>query len=271
VSSSWSPGGSRRRETGLPKSGKSNPKWFLDLSAGTTLASIPSRRYGDGFSEVRYRFKMVGDGHDFVLFDLGGVLVRLGGVVALQRLAEIETEEEVWRRWLTCPWVRRFERGRCSPDEFAAGVVAEWRLPIGPDRFLTQFRTWPEALFDGAEEMVAEVRSQIPVGCLSNTNVVHWADQVSRWRLEEMFDVCFLSHRLGLIKPDREVFDHVIGALDLPAERIVFFDDNDANIQQARAIGVNAIRVRGVQETAEALVRLGALPSTFQDRLGNLS
>ena len=152
----------------------------------------------DGSPELRYRSEMVGERHDFVLFDLGGVLVRLGGVVAMQRLAGMTTEEEVWRRWLTCPWVRRFERGKCGPDEFATGLVAEWGLPIEPDGFLTQFRTWPEALFPGAEELVNEVRSQIPVGCLSNTNIVHWADQDSLWGLGKMFDVCFLSHQLGL-------------------------------------------------------------------------
>jgi len=145
----------------------------------------------DGSPELRYRSEMVGERHDFVLFDLGGVLVRLGGVVAMQRLAGMTTEEEVWRRWLTCPWVRRFERGKCGPDEFATGLVAEWGLPIEPDGFLTQFRTWPEALFPGAGELVNEVRSQIPVGCLSNTNIVHWADQDSLWGLGKMFDVCF--------------------------------------------------------------------------------
>jgi HAD superfamily hydrolase (TIGR01509 family) len=212
---------------------------------------------------------MAVDGHDFVLFDVGGVLVRLGGVVAMQRLAGMESEEELWRRWLSCPWVRRFERGGCGPEEFAAGVVAEWGLPIEPDGFLNQFRTWPEELFDGAQELVAEVRSQTPVGCLSNTNVLHWADQDSLWGLEKMFDVCFLSHRLGLIKPDRAVFDHVVAALNLPAQRIVFFDDNDANVQQARAVGVNAIRVRGIRETADALISLEVLPPTFVDRLGD--
>jgi glucose-1-phosphatase len=198
---------------------------------------------------------------DFVLFDLGGVLVRLGGVAAMQGWAGIASEEEVWQRWLRCPWVRRFERGRCSPDEFAAGVVTEWALPIGAEEFLAQFRTWPEGLFDDAQRLVAAVRSRIPVGCLSNTNVVHWSDQVARWGLDDMFDVQFLSHELGLVKPDREVFDHVVGTLGLPAERIVFLDDNEANVQQARAVGLTAVRVRGIRQSADALLGLGVLPS----------
>ena len=61
---------------------------------------------------------------DLVLFDLGGVLIELSGVPAMLELTGIESEEDLWRRWLSCRWVRRFESGGCSETEFAAGVVA---------------------------------------------------------------------------------------------------------------------------------------------------
>lgn len=51
---------------------------------------------------------------DIVLFDLGGVLIELGGVSALQEMAGIASDDQVWQRWLTSPWVRNFENGRCS-------------------------------------------------------------------------------------------------------------------------------------------------------------
>jgi hypothetical protein len=73
---------------------------------------------------------------DVVLFDLGGVLVDFGGVAPMKELARIEDDDELWRRWLTCPWVRTFERGGCSPEDFAAGVVREWDLPVAPEDFL---------------------------------------------------------------------------------------------------------------------------------------
>jgi FMN phosphatase YigB (HAD superfamily) len=59
---------------------------------------------------------------DLVLFDLGGVLIEVHGVHAMLELTGIKSEEELWRRWLTCRWVRRFESGGCSETEFAAGV-----------------------------------------------------------------------------------------------------------------------------------------------------
>jgi putative hydrolase of the HAD superfamily len=153
---------------------------------------------------------------DVVLFDLGGVLVDFGGVEPMKALAGIDSDEELWRRWLACPWVRRFERGHCVAGEFAAGMVDEWRLTIGPDEFLAGFRAWPGRVFPGAEQLVAETRRVVPVGCLSNTNALHWDEYGPRWR---DFDFQFLAFELGAVKPDREIFDRVADAVGAPRAR----------------------------------------------------
>jgi putative hydrolase of the HAD superfamily len=202
---------------------------------------------------------MSGDNYHYVLFDLGGVLVKLTGVSAMQRLAGLDHEDEVWRRWLACEWVRRFERGQCTADEFGRGVVADWDLPIAPAEFLEAFGIWPESMFDGAEALVRDAGEQARVGCLSNTNALHWEQHMSRWGLGSLFDVAFLSYEIGLVKPDREVFEHVAAALDTPAWRIVFLDDNAVNVQQAANVGFTARQARGVEEARAALVDLGVL------------
>ena len=148
---------------------------------------------------------------ELVLFDLGGVLVKLGSTDAMQGLASTGSEEEWWDRWLACPWVRSFQRGQCQPEEFAAGVVSDLALAISPAELLQRFRCWPEALFDGAVELVNTVRAEVRVGCLSNTNVVHWDQLRDSWGLDQLFDVVFLSHEMGLLKPDREIFSVLIG------------------------------------------------------------
>jgi glucose-1-phosphatase len=197
--------------------------------------------------------------YDMVLFDLGGVLVRLGGVPQMQALSGIESEDALWARWLSCPWVRDFERGRCSPDDFAAGIIDEWGLSVTADDFLERFRSWPEALFAGAVQLVGEVRARCRVGCLSNTNQLHWAEQSSRWGLADLFEVAFLSYQLDLVKPDRAIFTHVTSAVGLPPGRILFLDDNAVNVEQARSVGLAGEVVRGTAEARSALVRRGVL------------
>jgi putative hydrolase of the HAD superfamily len=194
---------------------------------------------------------------DVVLFDLGGVLVDFAGVDTMKALAGIDSDDELWRRWLSCPWVRRFERGQCAADEFAAGMVVEWDLTIAPDEFLAGFRVWPGRVFPGAEQLVADTRAVVPVGCLSNTNALHWDHYGPRW---QDFDFQFLSFELGAVKPDREIFDHVAVALGAPRDRVLFLDDNVINVDAAGDAGFRAARAVGVDEARTVLVDLGVLP-----------
>ena len=194
-----------------------------------------------------------------MLFDLGGVLANFGGVGPMRELSGIGSDEEVWRRWLACPWVRAFERGSCSADEFAAGLVGDWNLEIDPPAFLAQFRSWLVAPLPGAEALVRATKVVRPVGCLSNTNQIHWDDGVADWPLVDLFDHRFLSFQMGLLKPDAEVFGYAARAAGLPPARVLFLDDNIINVEGARKSGFNALQVRGVDEARAALVSNGVL------------
>lgn len=198
---------------------------------------------------------------DVVLFDLGGVLIDFGGVEPMKQLAGITSDDELWRRWLECPWVRDFERGRCSPGDFASGVVGDWGLSVDPRTFLDAFRSWPREPMPGADALLCSVRRTVPVGCLSNTNTLHWNDHFERWTLLDGFDFRFLSFEMGVIKPDREMFDRVSEVLTAPPGRVLFLDDNSINVDGAVAAGFRAVRVAGVDEARDALVDAGILPS----------
>jgi putative hydrolase of the HAD superfamily len=193
---------------------------------------------------------------EIVLFDLGGVLIDIGGVPPMKQLARIDSDEEMWQRWLTCRWVRSFERGECSADDFATGVVGDWALEVEPAIFLDAFRSWPGGPLPGADELVAAVRASLPVGCLSNTNAMHTDDQFSKYPIFDAFDYRFLSYQLGLVKPDRALFDRVAELVPVAPERVLFLDDNLVNVAGATEAGFTARHVRGVDEARAALVAL---------------
>ena len=194
-----------------------------------------------------------------VVFDLGGVIVELGGVRDFGDMINEPDDTRVWERWLSSRWVRDYERGRCSTEAFARGLVEEFELACSAGEFVERFLRWPRGLIDGAEELVEVLASRVAVACLSNTNELHWRHQTDAPRLAELFPTRFLSHQLGLIKPDREIFDHVVGALALPANSILFFDDNQLNVDGALAAGLCAERVQGPAATRAQLVRHGLL------------
>ena len=90
-----------------------------------------------------------------VLFDLGGVLIELGGVEEFRRLIGAGDETEVWRRWLSSPSVRRYERGLCDREAFATAMDEEHSLAMAPEEFLEIFGAWPRGLLPGAAELVS--------------------------------------------------------------------------------------------------------------------
>lgn len=194
-----------------------------------------------------------------MLFDLGCVLIEVPGVRAMQELTGIKSEQELWRRWLTCRWVRRFESGGCSETEFAAGVVADWQLELTPAAFLEAFQNWPTGPLPGAAELVAQTRASVATGCFSNTNALHWHNHIAAWPLASLFDRRFLSFELGLLKPDTAAFARVADLLEVPAERVLFLDDNAMNVAGAAAAGFQAARATGVDEARQRLAEAAVL------------
>lgn len=194
---------------------------------------------------------------DVVLFDLGGVLIELSPIQSMGRFFASRPEDEIWRRWLGCPWVRRFERGHCDPGEFARGMVETWSMDAPPDEFLEAFIRWPRGLLPGARELAHATRGQRTIGCLSNTNALHAERHGREEAVYDLFDHRFLSHELGLVKPDREIYAHALEVLDCAADRVLFLDDNQINVDGARAVGLRSERARGLAETRAALMAHG--------------
>jgi HAD superfamily hydrolase (TIGR01509 family) len=195
---------------------------------------------------------------DTLIFDVGGVLVELTGVQQmLDWCGGRLSEAELWPLWLSSPGVRAFEAGRTSAEEFGEEVVREFDLCVRPDEFLKAFARWPRTLYPGAAELLRTLAPRRQLVSLSNTNVLHWNYVCDDLGLGTMFDRHFPSHQTGMMKPDREAFDFVVQSLGGRAERMLFLDDNRLNVDAARAAGLQAYRVAGVEQTAARLRALG--------------
>ncbi len=195
-----------------------------------------------------------------LLFDVGGVLVELSGVeTMLEWLGRRVTADELWRMWLQSVPVRQFETGRIDAAEFAAGVIAEFGLPIEPQQFLDAFIGWPTGLYPGTLEMLARIPRTYRRAILSNTNSLHWPRVLGEMRLGAAFENHFVSHLTGRIKPDSDAFEHVVESLGCLPAQVLFLDDNSLNIESAQRFGMHAIRVRGAAETQGVLTELGII------------
>ncbi len=197
-----------------------------------------------------------------LLFDVGGVLVELGGInIMLRWLKKRMTEEEMWRRWLHSSPVRAFETGRIDGAEFAQRVVEEFGIDVEPARFLESFTGWPTGLYPGTLDLLAQVPPSYRRALLSNSNALHWPRVIDEMGLGALFESRFVSHLTGNIKPDAAAFAEVVETLECAPAQVLFLDDNRLNIEAAAVFGMHAVRVRGPLEAQRALTDFGIIPS----------
>lgn len=183
---------------------------------------------------------------EVILFDLGGVLVRLTGVPTMLEWTPGNLDErELWSKWLTSTSVRRFESGQIDPNAFAQSVIQEFGLSVTPETFISAFETWTDGLFEGVEDMLTSLCDQYRLATMSNTNAIHWPKLTETMGLGRLIDTHFPSHQTGLLKPDPEAFENVVGNLGVAPESVLFFDDNEMNVSAANACGLNAKIARG--------------------------
>lgn len=186
-----------------------------------------------------------------ILFDIGGVLIRLNDPVRNFGLSF--GKSEFFRRWLLSPSVRAFERGDMVAEEFTSAVLEDLELSYGPAEFLERFLAWPGGPFPYAIDLVRRIDSRYPCGLMSNTNPLHWPAMGIDDAFDGRFDHLFLSYETGLVKPDQEAFQHVIDSLGIAPSEILFFDDSPLNVSAASSLDISAVLCGSETDLARSL------------------
>lgn len=197
---------------------------------------------------------------DALLFDLGRVVLDIDFSKAIACWAGHAgcQPEAILARYVRDEAYRLHEMGKISDEDYFASLRTSLGIGISDAQFLEGWN----AIFAGEMPDIAELlpraARQLPLYAFSNTNQPHityfskeYADLLGHFR------ELYLSSSIGLRKPDAEAFDHVVAAIGVPAERIVFFDDLAENIEGARARGLKAVHVTSPRDVANALEALG--------------
>lgn len=200
-----------------------------------------------------FRMKNAPDA-DFLIFDLGNVIVDIDYQKALQRIKqEISSEfhDKLDGFYLT-DFHKDYEVGRINSaafrDEVRSYFQQDWK-----DEKVDEL--WNDLLLKiPAErlELISKLREKYQVGVLSNTNLIHihavnriLKEDHSLENFDPIFDWVFLSHEMGLSKPSPEIYEKMLVDLGTSGDRVIFFDDLIANVEGAKAVGIQAVHVTG--------------------------
>ena len=191
-----------------------------------------------------------------IVFDLGGVLLDVSGVEDILDWLDNKIElADFWYLWLHCPAVKQFESGEITEVEFVNSVLSHFKLPIDYTTFEQSYRYWIKGIFTGRLALLEQLKADYQLACLTNTNLMHWPEIVATGILNPL-DKHYVSFEMGCVKPDKEIYQKMLDDLDVPAEQVLFIDDNQVNVDTAKALGIDAYRTVGHQALLDLFQQL---------------
>lgn len=191
----------------------------------------------------------------YLVMDLGNVMMRFSPKALTAKLVHDEDDARLVEAALfdRALW-DRLDAGTISDDELKSAAKA--RLPE---------RLWAlsERVYDGWVENLDEIpemrelvtrlkeKYSLKAALLSNTSR-GFAEKEGAVSVTSLFDVRIYSAVCGYVKPSAEIYEHLCRTLEIEPDEAVFVDDNDLNVEGARAFGIPAILFNGDVRDLEA-------------------
>lgn len=178
----------------------------------------------------------------WLVFDLGGVLFNANGVAGIAGLTGM-SHDAAHDALVTSSAVHALETGRIDADAFGRRFAEELGLSISSADMVEIWASWEAGPKPGAVRLLTAFRIQNQLACLTNNNPVHWSRLCTLHGAHRLFHRCYVSHEIGLMKPDPRLFEHMVTDLGTRASDIVYFDDREDIVEAALAFGFDAHQV----------------------------
>ncbi len=194
-----------------------------------------------------------------IVFDIGKVLIHYDPALPFSRLIPDEAE----RKWFfdtvcTQDWNIEQDRGR-TWEEAEELLIAQH--PDHEENIRNFRRHWHEMVPHAYDDSVAIMEDLINAGhdvtMLTNFAADTFHEARQRFSFLNRPRGVTVSGEIGMIKPDRSIYDHHAATFGLQPSATIFIDDSLPNVEGAKAAGWHAVLFRNAKTLEEDLERFG--------------
>ena len=186
-----------------------------------------------------------------VLFDLGGVIVNWHNSWLIQ---DVSDEFQLQKEKLSKEYYKNLPK-------IATGKINEkelWNI-IGKELESKKLMNLNESLLDRIFQKHCSLNNSIinlskelsqkgiTVGILSNTEPASYS-AIEKLTSLDHFEYKFLSYNIGYLKPNQEIYRHVINNVPFLKEELFFIDDLKTNVESARVEGIDSVQYTDYNE-----------------------
>ncbi len=182
-----------------------------------------------------------------VIFDMGGVILDLDMPRCIRNFKEIagfpdiETYLDIYHQR---GFISDLEEGLIDENGFYEECLRHCTKSVTAEDIKFCFNS----LIAGANldiiQQIISLSKDYPLFILSNNNPICLKREMEILYEEGVagcFREFFFSFRMKMLKPEKDIFDEVVRRTGFLPEEILFVDDSAANVEGARAAGLNAI------------------------------
>jgi putative hydrolase of the HAD superfamily len=192
--------------------------------------------------------------YDNIIFDLGGVILNLDYNRTIEEFKKYlpDLDESVFfGKENQLSFFSDYEIGRIRTNEFKELFDNNYKIKLSDLEFEN---CWNAMIYDFPIDRIRLINHLRNIGknifLLSNINELHELaveHSFSKLKLDmnfrDLFSKIYYSHKIGMRKPNIEIFDFVVSESDLQRDKTLFIDDSHHHVLGARKAGIDAIHL----------------------------
>lgn len=187
-----------------------------------------------------------------IALDMGGVVLHIDHDQAVSRFEEIGAAEarEYLNPYHQQGFFGQLEGGQISAETFVAELSRLIGKPLTHEECLYAWLGYLKEIPQRNLDAIRQLRDEgYRVCLLSNTNpfFFEWAESEAfdghGHPIRDYFDALYVSFRCKLLKPTREIYEHVLRSEGIRPEQLLFIDDSERNTEAAAALGIRTLHV----------------------------
>ncbi len=180
-----------------------------------------------------------------IIFDLGGVLVDLDREACIAEFRKLgyPQADDMLNTYRQKGIFKELEMGTVTPQELYNYISVDAGHYIEPEKINQALYAFLIGLPVYKLEMLLELKKSYNIFMLSNTNAIMMPYMEKTLfsqqglKITDYFHRLFLSYEMGMLKPDREIFEAILAQADIKAEESLFIDDSAINVESALSMG----------------------------------